>query len=108
MTMFKFPVICLSALLAAAIAFSVAATAVSANDTTPVAVAFERAGQPHMSLHPHLQKVQNCLRANTQCGSEASCKARCCSKTWYDTKGGCSVDRNGKSVCDNTPNRKCE
>ena len=107
MPIFKFPAVFLSALLAVALAFSISATPASANDTAAVVVAFERAGQPYMSLHPHLQKVKTCLRANAACGSEAACRANCCSKAWYDIKGGCSV-RNGKSVCDNTSNRKCE
>jgi len=96
-----------SAFLAVALVFSLAATPASANDATAILVASERTGQLRMSLHPHLQQVQTCLRASAMCGSEAACKARCCSKAWYDTKGGCSVDRNGKNVCDNTTNRKC-
>lgn len=107
MPMFKSLAVCQGAFLAVVLAVCVAAP-VSANDTAPVAVVFEKAGQPYMSPHPHLQQVQSCLRANAACGSEAACTARCCSKAWYDTKGGCFVERNGKNVCDNTPNRKCE
>jgi hypothetical protein len=107
MPTFKVLAACQSAFLTFALVFSLAAIPASANHATPVVVAFERVGQTYMSPHPHLQHVQTCLPANAKCGSEAACKARCCSKAWYDTKGGCSVDRNGKSVCDNTSNRKC-
>ncbi len=106
--MHKFPAACQSALLALAFVFLVAATPVSAHETAPVVVAFERAGQLHMSTHPHLQRVQTCLGKNAQCGSAAACTARCCSKAWYATSGGCHIDKNRKSVCDNTLYRKCE
>ena len=107
MPMFKFRAAFQCVLLAAALALSVAVTPLSANEATSVVVAFERVGQTYMSPHPHLQHVQTCLRTNAKCGSEAACKVRSCSKAWYDTKGGCFVDRNGKSGCDNTSNRKC-
>lgn len=108
MPMFKFLAAFQSALLAVALAFSIAATPVSASDMAPVAIAFERASQPQMSTHPHLQRVQTCLGKNAQCGSAAACTARCCSKAWYATSGGCHIDKNRKSVCDNTLYRKCE